>query len=108
MNQSRGSGLHSSNNSILSDSNSASHGHVVQFYETDDHLLDVLTHFLAPGAQRGNPMVVMATPEHRKSVTERLRSQGVDTEALFRTGQLTFLDAQDTLSSFLIKDLPDK
>jgi PAS domain S-box-containing protein len=98
----------------LSDSSTAhahTHGdgasHVVQFYENEHFLAAAVADFLAEGFRAGNPVVVIATAEHREVFTSRLRSKGIDASRATRTGQLQMLDARETLDRFMSGPNPD-
>src|SRR6185436_7606127 len=79
----------------------ASHHHVVQFYEAEDALTDNVARFLAAGLRAGEPVIAIATPEHRAAFRERLERDGVD------TSRLVLLDARETLARFMIDEMPD-
>src|SRR6185436_14348129 len=79
----------------------ASHHHVVQFYEVEDALTDNVARFLAAGLRAGEPVLAIATPEHRAAFRERLERDGVD------TARLVLLDARETLAHFMVGDIPD-
>src|SRR5689334_19256839 len=42
-----------------------SHAHIVQFYEADDQLIDAVSQYLLAGLDAGEPLVIIATAEHR-------------------------------------------
>lgn len=77
--------------------------HLVQFYGDDDSLVQNVVQYLREGAERGEGMVVIATPAHRERFLQGLR--GAD--ELVRDGRLRLLDAQETLSRFLVAGEPD-
>src|SRR5262245_65168537 len=81
--------------------------HVVQFYETESSLTEAVIRFLIPGMQSGNPVVIVATPDHTGAFLSRLTSEGIDTNTAQDSHQLMLLDASDTLSRFMAGDLPD-
>src|SRR4051812_44765238 len=83
-------------------------GHDVQFYENDAFLVDSVTRFLAEGAQVGQPGIVIATPAHRRAFEDALVSRGADVEELARNNDMVFLDAQETLTSFMQGGRPDR
>jgi PAS domain S-box-containing protein len=83
------------------------HDHAVQFYEDDTFLATAVCEFLVGGLKSGQPAVVIATPAHRKSFVSRLRAQGIDVAAARRSGQLTLLDARQTLNRFMNGPTPD-
>jgi hypothetical protein len=81
--------------------------HVVQLYGEDDRLLiRNAGRFLAEGLKRGDGLLVIATPEHRTSLTGYLRSERNYSMAVLE-GQLVFLDARATLNRFLVDGYPD-
>src|SRR2546430_11056856 len=81
--------------------------HVVQFYETDQFLAEAVSRFLAQGVVAGEAVVIVATPEHAASILAGLTRKGFDVERARADGQLTVLDARETLGRFMIGDTPD-
>jgi signal transduction histidine kinase/ActR/RegA family two-component response regulator len=81
--------------------------HIVQFYETDDYLASVVAGFLTGGLEAGQTTIAVATPVHRKAFLGRLRQKGFDLVRLRDTGRLVFLDARETLSTFMNGSDPD-
>jgi PAS domain S-box-containing protein len=79
--------------------------HFVRFYQNDSHLYNTVGRFLREGVECGEALVVIATPEHRAGFEQALADAGYDAAALTARGDLTVLDAQETLSTFLIGDL---
>lgn len=75
--------------------------HEVQFYESDSFLTDAVATYLATGIRVGQPVVVIATPAHRKDFTNRLRVMGIDPETLVEGRDIVFLDARETLDCFM-------
>jgi signal transduction histidine kinase len=82
-------------------------GHLVQFYESDDFLLDTLSDFLAAGLEEGDSCLVVAKSERREGLDARLRARGHDPEAERQRGRLVTLDAAETLSGFMVGDAPE-
>ena len=82
-------------------------GHIVQLYQDDDFYGEAISHFAAEGLVRGESIILVATRPHWENISGRLRAKGFDTEELFRTGQLTLLDAQSTLRMFMAGNQPD-
>ena len=82
-------------------------GHIVQLYQDDDFYGEAISHFTAEGLVRDESVILVATKPHWENISCRLRSKGFDTAELFRRGQLTLLDAQDTLSRVMKGNLPD-
>jgi signal transduction histidine kinase len=81
------------------------HSHAVQFYESEPFLVRTLREFLTAGLKGGDRIVVIATKAHGDSFMAELDPKRVR-EAL-ADGQLTLLDAKETLSKFMIGDMPD-
>src|ERR1700694_4514381 len=79
-------------------------GHVVQFYEDEEFLYKVVADFLADGLTAGEPAVVIATRPHREAFLSRLEQKGFNEQ----TKDITILDASETLSSFMIGNMPDE
>ncbi len=82
-------------------------GHIVQLYQDDDFYGEAISHFAAEGLVRGESIILVATKPHWQNISSRLRAKGLDLEALFRYGQLTLLDADDTLPKFMAGNDPD-
>jgi signal transduction histidine kinase len=82
--------------------------HLVQFYERDDFLLNTLSRWAAEGLGAGDAIVFIATEAHRQAFDERLRAVGLDVLSLRAEGRLVVLDAADTLSEFMVDELPSE
>ena len=81
--------------------------HVVQFYENDLFLSAAVADFLASGLSAGQPIIVIATEDHRGAFSVRLRAKGFDVDNAVDSGQAVFLDARATLASFMVDGRPD-
>jgi signal transduction histidine kinase len=81
--------------------------HLVQFYESDEFLLDTLAAFLDEGLSGGDACLVVAKSGRREGLDARLRARGLDTEAACLGGRFVTLDAAETLSEFMVGDAPD-
>lgn len=86
---------------------SPGHFHAVKFYQDDTALAGIVAAFLAEGFYRGDPGIVIATPDHADAIERCLSERGVDVPALLRDGDLTVFDARDALASFMADDLPN-
>jgi hypothetical protein len=82
--------------------------HVVQIYENDDVFLDLLNGFVGGGISTGDSVVVIATAMHLKALHTRLESAGFIVAKLQQTNQYIPLDAEETLSRFMVNDWPDE
>jgi len=79
--------------------------HGVQFYEEETHLYKVVADYLAAGLETGDRLVAVVTPSHREGIVRSLGRHRAD-EAM-STGQLTVLDARETLARFMVGSAPD-
>ena len=82
--------------------------HLVHFYSTSEGLARSLSGFFAEPLKRGESVIVVAVPEHRKAVDAALREVGVDLNAEIRAGRYISLDVNETLDSFLVDDRPNR
>src|SRR5262245_56027201 len=76
------------------------HQHAVQFYECDDFLVKTMAQFVGEGLRAGAPVIVIVTAAHRLGLTSMIESD-------IHAGQLTVLDAHDTLDRLLCDGRPD-
>jgi DNA-binding NarL/FixJ family response regulator len=81
--------------------------HEVGFYSHDRHLLDDVSQFIGAALKAGSATIVIATESHRDSLLPRLQAHGVDVAAVVEEGTYIALDAADTLSTFMVNDVPD-
>ncbi len=81
--------------------------HEVLFYSDDECFLDSFTHFIGAALKAGNAAIVVATESHRDSLLPRLQAHGLDIAAAIGQGRYISLNAADTLSMFMVNDLPD-
>ncbi|HEY1976882.1 MAG TPA: MEDS domain-containing protein [Candidatus Baltobacteraceae bacterium] len=82
-------------------------GHIVQLYQDSDFYGEAISHFAAEGLVRGESVILVATEPNWQSISARLRNKGFDVPDLFDRGQLTFLNANDTLPLFMRGSMPD-
>jgi hypothetical protein len=82
-------------------------GHDVQFYKSEEYLTRAAVNFLAESLRAGQPIIVIATEPHRKAFAEGLRAIGLDPDAMF-SGLAIWLDARETLASFMEGGLPNR
>ena len=83
------------------------HCHELQFYSDDAAFLLGATCFIEAALKDGKPVIVVATESHRTSLLERLLARGVDGAAAVEQGLYLPLDVDETLSTFMVNDLPD-
>lgn len=82
--------------------------HVLQIYENDGVFLDALTGFVGGGINAGDSCIVIATDSHLKALENRLESYGIYIGALIADNRYIPLDAEDTLSRFMVNGWPDE
>ena len=81
--------------------------HEVRFYSDDAAFVVGFTRFVEAALEAGNAAIVVATESHRKSLLQRLQGLGVDMVAAIEQGRYVSLDVAETLSTFMVDDLPD-
>jgi signal transduction histidine kinase len=81
--------------------------HVVQFYESEQFLYEVVTDYLADGLSAGEPLIVIATDEHLLAFCRQLELRGTSVERLRTVGRLKLLDARETLAKLMKGEMPD-
>ncbi|WP_343537271.1 MEDS domain-containing protein [Sphingobacterium thalpophilum] len=81
--------------------------HVVQIYENDESFLITLEGFVLSGLEAKESVVLIATPEHITALSERLSKTGVDVDTNIADDHLIFLNAEQTLSKFMVNGWPE-
>ncbi len=81
--------------------------HEVEFYSDDAAFVVGFTRFIETALEAGDAVIVFATESHRKSLLQRLQEHSVDIAAATEQGRYVSLDVADTLSTFMVNDLPD-
>jgi hypothetical protein len=85
----------------------ARHYHAVQFYAHDADLYETVATFISEGLIAGEPAIVVATCAHAVEITNHLQEKLIDVAAARRIGDLVMLDAEESLSTFMIGGMPD-
>lgn len=83
------------------------HDHLVEFYESDSALVELVGEFVSPRLQAGSPVVVVATAAHRSALADALAGLGIDVAAARRKQWLVELDAAQALERFMVDGVPD-
>lgn len=83
-------------------------GHDVHFYRSEDSLIRSVVDFLAGGVAAGQPIVVIATEAHRRLFADGLRERGLDPDQLYSGRFAVWLDARETLASFMEGAVPTR
>ncbi len=82
------------------------HDHAVTFYADDQELADQVYEHLYGSAEQGTAIVI-AAPEHRKLIFERLAQAGIDVPGEWARGSYVALDASEVMDSFMTAGWPD-
>jgi hypothetical protein len=86
----------------------APYEHVVQIYEDDDIFLDLLSDYVCDGMKANESVIVIATNGHLNGLNQRLEAKGYSMSELVSKNVYFPLDAEETLSQFMINDWPDE
>lgn len=81
--------------------------HVVQFYDDEGYLAQLVSDFVGSGLGEGEPALIIATRAHRDAFASALAARGFDLTVAQQEGQLTLLDATATLATFMHNGSPD-
>jgi PAS domain S-box-containing protein len=82
--------------------------HFVQFYETDDFLVENVSGFVGAALSGGQASIVIATAEHRNALQRKLTAARIDTLEAASNGRYVLLDAAETLDRFMVGGMPDR
>jgi hypothetical protein len=80
--------------------------HHVQLFDSSKSLAETVSAFLMARFHRGEPLMIVATPEHRGLLSRTLGELGLNTREAIAANRLVVLDAVTTLDKFMRKDLP--
>src|ERR1700752_887078 len=81
--------------------------HVVQLYQDQDFLNRAVCRFAAAALANGEGLILVPTVAHWNAFRPRLIAEGIDVEAAQKRGQLTIVDADQTLPRFMNNAMPD-
>lgn len=90
---------------VLSDA--APRDHIVQLYQDQEFLNRAVCRFAAAALANGEGVILVPTIAHWDAFRPRLEGEGVDVKAAQSRGQLTIVDADDLLPSFMRDAMPD-
>jgi PAS domain S-box-containing protein len=83
--------------------------HFVRFYEQEEFLLDEVVEFIDGALRAGGVGLLIATQAHLQSIHRRLNGFGFAAgDRTWYSGRLIALDAQQTLSEFMVEGWPDR
>lgn len=81
--------------------------HLVQFYEDERFLCEAVALFAGTGLRHGEAVIIIAAAPHRAAFKRRLVEKGFDIKTAKTKGQLTMLDAAETLAQFVVNGVPN-
>lgn len=81
--------------------------HHVQLFDSSKSLAETVSEFLFAAFQRGEPILVVAIPEHRELLSRRLEEAGVNIREAALANRLAIHDAAQTLDKFMRQDAPN-
>jgi len=81
--------------------------HEVEFYPDHAAFIAGFARFVEAGLKNGNTVVVIASEIHRAGIVQRLKAGGAEAESMAEHPHLFVMDAEKTLSTFMVNDLPD-
>jgi hypothetical protein len=74
--------------------------HAVQFYNDDVFLIDRASAFITAGLKENGAIIVIATAQHREELRNTLQAAS--------TSSITYIDAVELLSAFMMDDWPNE
>ncbi|HLL60667.1 MAG TPA: MEDS domain-containing protein [Candidatus Nitrosocosmicus sp.] len=81
--------------------------HLVQFYQDEKYLMNSLINYIGKGITKGDSCIIIATKEHRDNLKVYLHNIGINIADLETHNKYIALDAEETLSQFMVKNIPD-
>jgi DNA-binding NarL/FixJ family response regulator len=81
--------------------------HIVQLYQDQQFLNRAVCRFAAAAITNGEGVILVPTVAHWDAFRPRLESEGVDVKAAEKRGQLTVVDADNLLPTFMRDGMPD-
>jgi hypothetical protein len=87
--------------------NAAPRDHIVQLYQDQDFLNRAVCRFAAGALANGEGLILVPTSAHWDAFRPRLEAGGVNVQAAQDRGQLTIVDADELLPSFMRGAMPD-
>ncbi|MGB8988834.1 MAG: response regulator [Candidatus Sulfotelmatobacter sp.] len=88
-------------------SGAAPRDHIVQLYQDEQFLNRAVCRFAAAAIANGEGIILVPTIAHWDAFRPRLESEGVDVNAAEKRGQLTIVDADNLLPTFMRDGMPD-
>ena len=81
--------------------------HHLQLFDSSKSLAETVAAFLWAAFNRAEPLLVVATPEHRELLSRKLEEVGLNIREATLANRLVMLDASQTLDKFMRQDGPN-
>lgn len=81
--------------------------HIVQLYQDQQFLNRAVCRFAAAAITNGEGVILVPTVAHWDAFRPRLEAEGVDVKSAEKRGQLTIVDADNLLPTFMRDGMPD-
>jgi MEDS: MEthanogen/methylotroph, DcmR Sensory domain len=88
-------------------SSAAPRDHIVQLYQDQEFLNRAVCRFAAAAIANGEGVILVPTVAHWDAFRPRMEAEGVDVKAAEKRGQLTIVDADNLLPSFMRDGMPE-
>jgi hypothetical protein len=88
-------------------SSAAPRDHIVQLYQDQQFLNRAVCRFAAASIANGEGVILVPTVAHWDAFRPRMEAEGVDVQAAEERGQLTIVDADNLLPTFMRDGMPD-
>jgi hypothetical protein len=88
-------------------SRAAPRDHIVQLYQDQQFLNRAVCRFAAAAIANGEGVILVPTVAHWDAFRPRIEAEGVDVKAAEKRGQLTIVDADNLLPTFMRDGMPD-
>jgi hypothetical protein len=88
-------------------SSAAPQDHIVQLYRDQQFLNRAVCRFAAASIANGEGVILVPTVAHWDAFRPRMEAEGVDVQAAQARGQLTIVDADNLLPTFMRDGMPD-
>ncbi len=84
----------------------APNDHVIQIYDDDTAMLEMLTGYALDGFYVGDSVIVLATAGHLSALNKKLTARGANLHPLIADGRYIPLNAEDVLTKFMVNGSP--
>jgi hypothetical protein len=81
--------------------------HHLQLFDSSRSLAETVSKFLIAGFERGEALLIVATPEHRELLARRLEEFGLNVREAIIANRLVILDASQSLEKFMRQNVPN-